>query len=472
MNPLRVGLQWIGHLLAATGLIDGTRADRTTDLAWPRIVTGLARISQQVADLAMIGIVLGPPALAGLAFAFAYWQIGNTLSLGLSGGTISQVSRRYGAGDSAGVDIAIKTSAWLALVFSIPLAMVFVAIPETLIGLLGGEPETILFGSTYLGIVAAGLPFEFLNKVSSRALVGADDAHTPMLVRSTGAVLNLVINAILIFGLGMGVAGAALGTLIATGAVTGWFTIGFLRGRLPGVGAFPITVSARPPFYGVSMGRELITIATPLMGRWLAQTLAVFPLLAIVATFGSVVVAAFEVGRRIRMLITTPNWGFALAASSLVGQSLGEDNEDVATAYGWEILWFSLVVHVLTGMLVIVFAHPIASVFVSSPTAITETVPFVRIAAVSVIGIGIDGVTTGVLRAGGDTRWPLYGKLLGLYVVTIPMAYLGVITPLGVMALYAALLTETVVPAIVSYYRFNTERWVTISRTFRSTTAD
>lgn len=472
MNPIRIGLQWLGHRLADAGLIDADRAKRTTDLAWPRIVTGLARISQQVADLAMIGIVLGPPALAGLAFAFAYWQIGNTLSLGLSGGTISQVSRRYGAGDNAGVDLAIKTSGWLAIALSLPLAILFIGIPNELIGLLGGEPATVLFGTTYLGIVAFGLPFEFLNKVSSRALVGADDAYTPMLIRSTGAILNILVNAILIFGLDMGVAGAALGTLIATGAVSVWFATGFLLGRLPGVGAFPITVTATPPYYGMPMARELMTIATPLMGRWLAQTLAVFPLLAIVATFGSVVVAAFEVGRRIRMLITTPNWGFALAASSLVGQSLGEDAEDVATAYGWDILWFSLVVHLVTGLLVIIFARPIARVFVSSPNAIAATVPFVRIAALSVIGIGIDGVTTGVLRAGGDTRWPLYGKLLGLYIITIPMAYVGVITPLGVLALYAALLTETVVPALVSYYRFNTEKWVSISRSFRSTSAD
>lgn len=472
MNPVRAALDGIGHALARLGVIDETRSSRTVDLAWPRIVTGIARISQQVADFAMIGLVLGPPALAGLAFAFAYWQIGNTLSLGLAGGTISQVSQRFGADDLHGVDRAIKVSVWLASLLALPLMVLFVVMPTQLIAILGGEPATVRFGAAYLGIVAFGLPFEFLNKVASRTLVGVDDARTPMVIRGTGAIVNIVVNAILIFGLGLGVVGAALGTLVATAAVTVWFAWGFLAGRLPIAGQFPVRVHAQPPWFDGALAKDLLTIATPLMGRWLAQTLAVFPLLAIVATFGSVVVAAFEVGRRIRMLLITPNWGFSLAASSLVGQYLGEDDESTARAYGWDILWFSLAVHLLAAALTIIFARPIARVFVSDPDAIARTVPFVRVAGISAIGLGLDGVATGVLRGGGDTRWPLYGKLLGLYAVTIPVAYLGIITPLGVLALYVALLAETAIPAVVSLYRFQTDKWLAISRTFRSSIAD
>ena len=96
-NPARGVVLGTARVVARLGLIDARRGERISLLAWPRMLTGVARLSQRIADFAMVGAVLGAPALAGLAFALAYWQVGNTVSLGLSGGTVSQVSQRFGA---------------------------------------------------------------------------------------------------------------------------------------------------------------------------------------------------------------------------------------------------------------------------------------------------------------------------------------------------------------------------------------
>lgn len=106
-NPLDATLRSLARGLARAGVLDARRGERTVDLAWPRIVTGIARLSQRVADFAMVGAAVGPAALAGLACAIACWQVGNTVSIGVSGGTISQVSQRFGAGDHEATDRAI-----------------------------------------------------------------------------------------------------------------------------------------------------------------------------------------------------------------------------------------------------------------------------------------------------------------------------------------------------------------------------
>jgi len=108
-------------------------------------------------------------------------------------------------------------------------------------------------------------------------------------------------------------------------------------------------------------------------------------------------------------------------------------------------------------------ARPIAGVFVDEPGTVDRAVPFIRVAAVSAVGFGVDGATTGALRGSGDTRWPFYGKLVGLYGVMLPVAYLATVTPLGIVALYLALLAETAVPAAVTYYRFRTGAWLPAS---------
>ena len=75
----------IASLLARVGIIERDRLTATVDLAWPRIITGFAIMSKQTADLAMVGLAVGAPAVAGLAFAGAYWPVGKVVALGLAG---------------------------------------------------------------------------------------------------------------------------------------------------------------------------------------------------------------------------------------------------------------------------------------------------------------------------------------------------------------------------------------------------
>ncbi|PAP76137.1 MATE family efflux transporter [Rubrivirga marina] len=467
LSPIRLAVDRIGLALAAFGLVSTRRARRVSDLAWPRIVTGLARMSQSTADVAMVGTALGTAAIAGVGYATPFWLLAFMVGGGIAGGTLSLVSQRYGAGRRDAIGGAVTTSAALALAVTLPLVVAIWLLAEPLVGLIGSGAEAVAFGAEYLRVAAFGMPFAALNLVASRALVGAGDARTPMVIRAGGAVLNIGLNAWLIFGAGLGVVGAALGTVLASAAATAAFAWGLSRGRLPGVGSLPVRLGRDALCWDPTTARHLVEIAAPLALTNLVQNGGQFPLLAIVSLFGPDVAAAFVVALRIRDLMNTPGWGFGLASSSLVGQSLGTGREGEAGAYARDALRIAVAVYVLAATAVFAFAGPFSRLFVSDPAVLPTTVALVRVTCVSVVLWGVVTGAKGPLRASGDTRWPLVGHVVALVGFVLPAAYLGAVTPLGVAGLGLALLLETGVPAAVTYARFRSDRWKLVSRAYR-----
>lgn len=467
LAPIRLFIEYVGLLLARLGVIDLRRALRTASLAWPRIVTGLARMSRSAVDVAMVGMAVGASAIAGVGFATPYWALAYMLGGGIAGGTISLVSQRFSAGRPAGVSTAVKVSAGLALAATLPLMLLFWLMPERLIALIGTGAEAVALGARYLRVVSLAMPFAALNLVASRTLVGAGDAWTPMLVRAGGAAANVVLNAVFIFALGWGVTGAALGTVLATASATAVFACALTMGRLPLVGALPVTVDWSAGGAHRATAGALVRISTPLALTNFARGGAQFPMLAIVSLFGPQVVAAFVIALRVRDLMNTPGWGFGLASSSLVGQALGRGRECEAEAYGRDVLRYTVAVYAVVAAAVFAFAGPLGRLFVSDPSVLPQAAPLIRAAAVSVVFWGLMNGALGPLRASGDTRWPFYGQVIGLVVFALPAAYLGATTALGLAGLYAALVLERLVPAAVTYARFRSGRWRTISRAYR-----
>jgi putative MATE family efflux protein len=478
-GPLAGVLAAIASVLERFGIIDAERLRPTMELAWPRIVTGFAIMSKQTADLAMVGLSVGTAGTAGLAFALAYWEIVLMIGLGLAGGTISLVSQNYGGEETERASTIVTQSVVLAVAVAVPLVVVFLFFADSLIGLFATGPgsiegddtgaEALEHGATYLVLVAPAVLFELLNLIASRTYTGVGDTFTEMVVRAGGAVLNIVLSALLIFGFGMGVAGAAIGTSVSTGAVTVVLAWGMLGRSYGGLGMEPSPIPITRASLRLDLGllRQLVEVAAPETGRRLTEGIVVFPLLWIAASFGPVIVTALEVGRRVRSLINGVNWGLGLAASSLVGQHLGADEEDEAGAYGAAIVRLSTVCYVGIAIMIVGFADPIASLFVNEPAAVAQAGTFVAVGAISAIGFGIDGAASGALLGAGDTRLPFVASLIGRYAFALPAAALGLVTPLGLGGLYLALLLEAFVPGGINYWLFRRGRWKAVSRQYR-----
>jgi Na+-driven multidrug efflux pump len=106
-----------------------------------------------------------------------------------------------------------------------------------------------------------------------------------------------------------------------------------------------------------------------------------------------------------------------------------------------------------------------------SDPVVPIAVGFVYAACLAVVAQGVGRTMAGALDATGDTRWPFYSQALGLFAGSIPLAYLGAVTPLGLWGVYLAFFTETTVPAAINYYRFATGKWKAISRAYRPETS-
>ncbi|MEF8782222.1 MAG: MATE family efflux transporter [Haloarculaceae archaeon] len=461
--------------LARLGLVDRDPATEAFDLAVPVMVTGGFRVLLRMADFVFVGLALGDAAIAGLELGFQYYFIGFGLSLALTSGTISVVSRLQGGGERDRADLAVKQSLWLALAVAIPLSALSWVFAEPLVALLSDDPAVVGFGAAYLAVVMLSLPFRFWSMVAARALAGSADTRTPMYVRLLSLPTNVVLNAVLVFGLGpaprLGVVGAALGTAIAN-ALAGLIFFALLAS-----GRYAISLPLRGPQFDASLTAEIVRVATPLTGMRLLQSTARFPFLFVLGVIGTPALAAYAIGRRVMLLALMPAWGYATAASTLVGQAIGGGEEGAATHYGWQTLRIGLATQLLFGAALVAGARPIAALFGTEHVALT--VDFIRVFGLGTAGFSASRVMRGSLRGAGDTRWPLYGTFLGSYVVRLPLAALALpaafsitlggisITPgmgMGTVAIFLAILGDFYTKAAVNTGRFHSGRWKAVAR--------
>ncbi|NHN43429.1 MATE family efflux transporter [Halorubellus sp. JP-L1] len=504
MGRLREGARRIAFafpaLLARLGIVDREHGDEAFDLALPVMVTGALRTFLRTADFLMVGQAVGASAVAALELGFQYYFIPFGLSLALTSGTISAVSRFVGAGQFGRANTTVAVSLWLSLAFSIPMTAVAWVYAEPLVAVLAPNETVTAMGATYLRIVMLSVAFRFWSMTAARALAGAGDTRTPMYVRLLTLPTNIGLNAVLIFGLGpvepMGVAGAAWGTVAANVLAAGVFLVLLstsrfpvrlpLPGSLPLSGRLPLPGRSNAP--GVSSGaggdvwdssiaREVVRVGLPLAGTRLSRTFGRFPFLFVLGAFGTGTLAAYAIGRRVMLLAMMPAWGYSTAASTLVGQRVGEGDGDGAAAAGWATLRVALATQLCIAVVLVVLARPISLAFGSEHVA--DTVRFVRVFGLGVGAFAVSRTMRGGLRGAGDTTWPFYGTLAGTYLLKLPVVFLALpatlsvgilgvgFTPgigLGVPAVYAAILLDMHFRAVVNAVRFKSGAWRAIAR--------
>lgn len=461
--------------LARFGLVERVKATEAFDLAVPVMVTGALRVFLRTADFLFVGIAVGDAGLAGLELGFQYYFIGFGLALAVTSGTISVVSRLQGAGERARADLALKQSLWLSIAISLPLTILSWLYAEPLIGLLNDNPRVVSLGAAYLQVVMLSLVFRFWGLTASRALAGSADTRTPMYVRLLTLPTNIVLNAVLVFGLGpapeLGVVGAALGTVIANALSAAVFFALLVSDR------YAITLRLGGTQVDTGLLTEIVRVASPLAGMRLLQSGSRFPFLFILGVLGTPAVAAYAIGRRVILFAMMPAWGYSTAASTLVGQALGAKEEADATEYGWQTLRIALVTQLLIAAVIVVGARPIAGLFGTESVGLT--VDFIRVFGLATAGFSVSRTMRGSLRGAGDTRWPLYGTVAGSYLIRLPLATLALpaaytvtaagvsVTPglgLGFVAIFAAILGDFYVRAAVNTSRFWSGRWRGVAR--------
>src|SRR2546430_7495001 len=179
-----------------------------------------------------------------------------------------------------------------------------------------------------------------------------------------------------------------------------------------------------------------------------------------VVVFGTEILAAHQIGLRIQSFAFMPGCGVAVAATALVGQTLGARDAVAAERSGGEATKFSVAVMSVIAIVIFLLAEPIARGFIGDPVVVSWSVTFIRIHAISIPAVGIFFAIDGALRGAGDTRFPLMTSLSGMYAVRLPLSLLfGFVLGWGLVGEWSPLVTSYYYPSVVIANHFRRGKW-------------
>ena len=198
-------------------------------LAWPAFLALVAEPLFLLADAAIVGH-LGTPQLAGLGIAAVVLQTVVGLCVFLAYGTTSSVARHLGAGDLRGALAQGVDGLWLAVLIGVLASAAGVVLTDPLVAAFGAGAEVSDYAATYLRIAFLGVTPLLLMLAATGVLRGLQDTRTPLVVAVLGNVLNVVLNLLLVYGVDLGIAGSALGSVLAQVASAAALVLVVVRG--------------------------------------------------------------------------------------------------------------------------------------------------------------------------------------------------------------------------------------------------
>ncbi len=348
--------------------------------------------------------------------------------------------------------LARQSLVW-SIAISIPLALVGLLAAEPLMSIFGMEPAVDQIGADYLRVVMGTVIVLTLMLLSSSVLRGAGDSRTPMLVTLFANVVNVVLTYGFVFGeLGMpdlGAVGSAWGTFYSR--VIGFLLLFWVLWR----GRNGVTIRGRlgwrPDF---SAARQMLSIGVPAALEQLLGSLSFLGLTIIVGVLGTEALAAHRIAINAMSLSFLPGIGFALAATTLVGQSIGAHAPQEGAVAGniatrWGAVWMSTL-----GLLFFFQAEALIRFFTPDMDVIRVGAIALRTVAIAQPFWAISFIQAGALRGTGDTRYPLYVNTIGSWTAVLLAWIFSHLFPDNLGMIWAAFLLTAPVTAFLHWRRF------------------
>jgi putative MATE family efflux protein len=427
------------------------------ELAWPTIIAGAMQTMVRWVDLKMVGD-LGIEAVAGVAAGGqVYWLI-QSIVMAVTTGLVALVARAVGSRDDALADSALRQGIVLGCVFGA--ASLAVSLPFTAwaIAIYGVEQGVVDYGSEYLAWLLLGnIPFT-LTFVFGAALRAAGDVRTPLYVGLFANVLNVFLNWVLIYGhLGapaLGVTGAALAS---SSAMLFQVVVFWILWRRSSLILRPGSANFAPDLV---MWRRLMRIGYPAALEGALWHVGLLLFLRIMSVYGTEAFTAYQIGAQILSLAFLPGSGFAMAASTLVGQHLGDRQPDRAAASAWRSLRGAILSMTLLGAILIALSEPLARWFLDDEHVVRLTSDFIWVLGAVQPLMAIEFTLGGALRGAGDTRFPLFTIFFGLMICrVIPAAILAYVFHAPVQVVWCALILDYLVKGALLIWRFRRGVW-------------
>lgn len=405
---------------------------------------------------------LGADAMTAVGLTESMMTLIYTVAIGLSIGVTAVVARRTGEGDREGASRAAGQAILLGFGMAALLAVAAAPRADDLLRLMGASESVVALGGTYTTIMIGGNAVILLLFLMNAAFRGAGDAAIAMRVLWLANGINIVLDPLLIFGVGpfpeLGVTGAAVATNIGRGTAV-LVQLGLM---LRGSGVIHV-LGRHLRVVPEVMGRVLRLSATGTLQTFIG-TASYVGLVRIVAEFGSEAVAGYTIAIRIVLFALLPAWGLANAAATMVGQSLGAGEPDRAEQSVWLAGRMNLAFLGGIGLAFLAGAPLIVGWFGGGGDTGAYAVTALRVISLGFVFYSYGMVLTNSFNGAGDTWTPTFLNLLCFWMWEIPLAwFLSYPAGLGPTGVFVAITVAFSTLAVVSALVFRRGRWKTVA---------
>ena len=436
-------------------------------LSLPVILTNLLQSLVDVVDVFMVGRI-GPVAIAAVGMSSAIRMLVLVMLLSVAGGAMTLIAQAKGARDPERMSFVTRQAISSGVLLSLVLMAVGLLLARPLLTLANGNgyPEAVELGTQFLQILFLGTPFMVLSIVFSRLMQGAGDTVTPLVLNGSINLLNILFNYLLIFGIGpfpaMGVAGSAVGTVLARGLIVLAVFIIIYSGRN--------VIKILPGTYWPNwrMFSDIFSIGVPSGVQGIFRNGSRLFVLGIVTAteVGTYGAAALAIGFQVESLVFMPGLAINVAATSMVGQALGYWQPEEARRRGNMAMWRGLIVMIILATPIVIFAPAIIRLFDPSahPVLLKTGVTYLHINTVVLPLSAVALVANGALRGAGDSVPGLISTMVTRAVVAVALAYiLAFPVGLGSLGVWIALAIGIVLDAIYMGIRWRSNVWLDVA---------
>ncbi|MAE95323.1 MAG: hypothetical protein CL910_11735 [Deltaproteobacteria bacterium] len=430
-------------------------------LAWPVMLSQSLAALVNLADVAMVGRI-GPEAQAAVGYAVQLFFVSQSALFALSFACVAVMARAIGAGQPDEARRAFAASLVLCTAAATLLTAAMLAVPEPLLALISAEPAVIEICVPYLRYLMSSAVLLAICLTIESGLRADKDTRTPLRITLVLAVVKLVLNALLIFGLAglpaLGVDGAGLATLIAqlVGVV---LFVGAIRRRSA---EGPLGVRSRDLRGMQRHMPELIRISVPGVAERLIMNVAMISYFAFIGGYGTVAAATYTIGIRILSFSWIPGIGYSQAVATLVGQSLGADDEEGARSAGWLAAKLAVATAIAMGAVGALAREPLAAVFTADPETVATLGPFMLCLSLAQPVMQLHFTLAGAFRGAGDTWTPLVASVLGNWMFRVPLAWFAVVVLEGpLLWVWLVLILDHLTRAVYLTWAYRRGTWLT-----------
>ncbi len=368
---------------------------------------------------------LGAEAIATVGITESLMTIIYSISIGLSVGTTALVSRRIGEKRPEEASVAAVQAIFVGIVVSLLFSAIGIFFAKDLLRLMGASAETVEMGYMYPAIMLGGNSVIMLLFIINAVFRSSGDAAISMRVLWFANILNIILDPLLIFGIGpfpeLGIKGAAVATNIGRGMAV------IYQLYMLGKGQYRVKIRARQMVIKITEMVKLVKLSLGAIGQYIIATSSWIFLVWVITSLGEEVVAGYTIAIRIVMFVLLPSWGMANAAATLVGQNLGADKPERAERAAWVVGVANMIFLGLASIIFIAIPDSFIGFFVdgaNDPVVVQSGVTCLRIVSFGFLVYAMGMVMVNALNGAGDTATPVWINFIAFWLIEIPIAYL------------------------------------------------